>query len=49
MNKTNIYLDYKICIKCGDPSDVIEGTKIIALSVGINMLMVRALKKWISI
>ena len=27
MNKINIYGDYKICIKCKDPADVIEGTK----------------------
>ena len=27
MNKTNIYGDYKVCIKCSDPADVIEGTK----------------------
>ena len=27
MNKTNIYLDYKICVKCGDPADVIESNK----------------------
>ena len=25
--KTNIYGDYKVCIKCKDPADVIEGTK----------------------
>jgi len=25
--KTNIYLDYKICVKCGDPADVIESNK----------------------
>jgi len=25
--KTNIYGDYKVCIKCSDPADVIEGTK----------------------
>ena len=27
INKTNIYGDYKVCIKCKDPADVIEGTK----------------------
>jgi len=27
MNKTNIYGDYKICIKCKNPSDVVEGSK----------------------
>jgi len=27
MNKINIYGDYKVCIKCKDPADVIEGTK----------------------
>jgi hypothetical protein len=27
MSKTNIYGDYKVCIKCKDPADVIEGTK----------------------
>ena len=25
--KTNIYGDYKICVKCGDPADVIESNK----------------------
>ena len=27
MTKKNIYGDYKVCIKCKDPADVIEGTK----------------------
>ena len=27
INKTNIYGDYKVFIKCSDPADVIEGTK----------------------
>ena len=27
MSKTNIYGDYKICIKCKDPADVIEKGK----------------------
>ena len=27
MNKTNIYGDYKVCIKCSDPADVIESNK----------------------
>ena len=27
MVKTNIYGDYKICVKCGDPADVIESNK----------------------
>ena len=27
MVKTNIYGDYKVCIKCGDPADVIESNK----------------------
>jgi hypothetical protein len=25
--KTNIYGDYKVCIKCKDPADVVEKTK----------------------
>ena len=25
--KTNIYGDYKVCIKCSDPADVIESNK----------------------
>ncbi len=45
-NKTNIYGDYKICIKCKNPSDVVEGSKIIALNVGMFMLMVKALRRW---
>ena len=27
MDKTNIYGDYKVCIKCKDPADVVEKTK----------------------
>ena len=27
INKTNIYGDYKVCIKCKNPSDVVEGSK----------------------
>ena len=27
INKTNIYGDYKICIKCKDPADVVGKTK----------------------
>ena len=27
INKTNIYGDYKVCVKCGDPADVIESNK----------------------
>tara|TARA_R110000744_G_scaffold380113_1_gene499825 strand:+ start:716 stop:1027 length:312 start_codon:yes stop_codon:yes gene_type:complete len=27
INKTNIYGDYKICVKCKNHADVIEGTK----------------------
>lgn len=27
MVKTNIYGDYKVCIKCSDPADVIESNK----------------------
>ena len=27
INKTNIYGDYKVCVKCSDPADVIESNK----------------------